>query len=340
MASRTQQLALFLALVLASNLGYAASRNSGAQAASITSGIAAGVAALSCMKLYEAAEQARAAGNEAQAQLLSTQAAQQCAQAAQNAANSGQNQGASDAAKDIQDTKADTQNTAQTPTPTPTAEDPGPLAPLTDDSSPAPQVVADDSQPVAPSAFEAPAASELTNGLAAAPSAMANLNQIPNDGITYNEDAPAVSSNGFGSSGSFGSQMSGSTASNTSSPALASTASASAANEDGDGAHGRIGRRGAKGSETAAGASGDSSGENGDSSSPLKTMFANLMGGAPAEQAVGSPTFGGGSMGDAAMASKKAPNIFEYAGYRFRKLNREGEVRVSKPTRSIASTQP
>jgi hypothetical protein len=318
-------------------------RSSGNAAAIAAAAAAAGIAAASCMKLYEAAKQARAAGDIAGAEKLESQAAMQCAQAAQNAANAGQNQGGQDQITAANMAPGE-QNTAQT-TPTTTPTETGPTAPLTEETTTPTaeeQVVAENSQAVAPTTFEQPN-SEVTGGPGATggmSAAQTTLPQIPREGITYDDTAGNPSANGFAASSAGGSNGFGTPGGGLASNSLFDSVGGSKAAEELQAlAHGNIGRgKGKSGEGAGADSSGGSEGERG---STFGSMLSSLMGGPAADQIATTAGAGGAAgFGADGKAAGKAPNIFEYANYRFRKLNREGEVRVAvKVERKLASTK-
>jgi hypothetical protein len=295
------------------------------------------------MKLYEAAKEARAAGDIAGADKLEAQAAMQCAQAAQNAANAGQNQGGQDQITAANMAPAE-QNTAQT-TPTTTPTETGPTAPLTEETTTPTaeeQVVAENSQAVTPSTFEQPT-SEVTGGGATGgmSAAQTTLPQIPREGITYDDAAGNPSANGFAANSANGSNGFGTPGGGLASNSLFDSVGGSKAAEELQAlAHGRIGRGRGKSGEAAGGAD-SSGGSEGEKGSTFGSMLSSLMGGPGAEQIASTGgAAGAAGFGADGKAAGKTPNIFEYANYRLRKLNREGEVRVAiKVDRKLASTK-
>lgn len=331
-ASEQAAAAAYAEQVAAANKKASESRDNQAALAATMAGIGAGIAAMSCMELYSAADKAEAAGDAAKAAELRGQAAQQCAQAAQNAANQGQNSGNSGDMQ-IPNMAASEQQQAPAPTPTPTEEAPpaSPAGELGNGFTEPETEIATNESVNGPTAFEQPAAQALTGGeqVASAPSAPKQLPGIENKGITYDEGAES------GETGS-GTSSSISSGSKLASNSLFDSETQKVTGE-GEG-HEGSGRRG-KNDSSGGGSGTDSSTEPAENSgsSSFRSMLAGLMGGAPAEVAGAGGT--GGVLMAGGKGGKKAPNIFEYANYRYRKLQREGEVGKAKPVRNLASTK-
>ena len=336
-----QVAAQYVAAQAEANQKQAKSRDNQAALAATMAGIGAGIAAYSCKQLHDAAKEAEAAGDLQGAKTLQAQAAAQCAQAAQNMANQGQNSDNSSAMQ-IPNMAKSEQNTPTTPTPEAPAEQPA--APLSGDSDglvdPGTQV-ADDKSTAAPSTFEAPAESNITTGTNTQASNEATpLPTIKNDGITYDENAESASAaggtanqNGFlAGAGAAGTSNGGKLASNS----LFDTLNAYTGIAEEDHASSRRGKKSSAAENSDASGGSSESSEGGGSS--FRSMLAGMMGAGAEQPATG----GGGSFGSAEIAangSKKAPNIFEYVNYRYRKLSREGEVGKAKPVRSLASVK-
>jgi hypothetical protein len=288
---------------------------------------------MSCMKLYEQADQARAAGNTAEAERLSAMAAQQCMQAAENAKNAGQNQEGADQIT-APNMAAAQQNTSEAAIPT--VEKPETLsAPLTGDPldpEPEAQIAAEEST-APPSAFETQPPTSLSGeSVASTVNGVKSLPQIKSGALGFDESAennPAAldgaGGNGFlGGSAAAGSKL-------TSNALFDSIAGSKSEGSESEASHRR--KRSVEASGEESGSEGTES-EGGGSS--FRSMFAGLMGGA--QEAATPSAFASGALLDQTVArpSANAPNIFEFANYRYRKIHREGELGKSVK-RSLAS---
>jgi len=332
-------------------------RKDGAGAAQALAIVGAAMAGLGCAELLRQAAQTQDPSEKAQ---LRAMAMQQCSQAAQSAANAAKNgEGKEQMSSNNSPTGSQLNNnnkTAETPKEqkNETPQLPNFANNETAQTPETPSEVADtnNTEPVQPQTFDqAPATADSgytpTQDYSASANSISTLQPIPKATVQYDEgnksqtaadtkNPNAVSSSGFSNSG-------------LSAEALKKLAEQKAegeadkkkkknnGTESGEGSSGDHGHDSASGGSGSGGGTASGSAEDQGFSAMLSSLL-NPGAGAPAGLAAGGGgAFATGFGGED--GKNRAPNIFEYASYRYRKLSHETLVGKGVIQRMTASTK-
>lgn len=309
-------------------------RKDGAGAAAAMAAVGAAMAGMSCAMLLKQAQQEP---DPSKAAMLRAQAMQQCAQAAQNAATAAQNNDSKDKLSMTDDPKvelpykpevkdyrqSETKQAAAT-SPTTANESPTQIADANSDEAPPVQVF-DQTPDIDWGAGD--------GGSGARGESISQLKPIENPALAFDEQSKGGGTTPGPVTGP--TTTSGFAMGGFSNDALRQLASGTL--DAMDGLKKTQGRR-AKSKleieahgEGAGGASGQGpSGNGGNDSADVGSLFAKIMGGGGEEGALQS----GAQLADVSVAKapagNNAPNIFQYASYRFRKSKREGDLKKGR----------
>ncbi len=306
-------------------------RQDGAGAAAAMAAVGAAMAGISCAMLLKQAQEEQDESKKAQ---LRAQAMQQCAQAAQNAASAAQNNdskqklSATDDPKvdlpykpEVKDYRQSETKQAAAANPTTSSETPSEIADANSDNAPPVQVF-----------DQGPDIDWSTGGggSGARGESISQLKPIENPALTFDEQSKGGGTTPGAVTGP--TTTSGFALGGFSNDALRQLASGTLEAMDGlKNAKGRQNKKGLGVESHGEGAGGDTghSGRSGGGDNDVGSMLAKIMGG-PEEGALHA----GAQLADVAVAkapsASNAPNIFQYASYRFRKSKREGDIKKGR----------
>lgn len=342
--------ALFLCVTMTYRQAVSADRKDGAGQAAAMAAMGAAVAGASCVMLMKAAQEEEDPSMKA---MLQSQAMQQCMQAAKSAADGQQNSDNKDtmtspkeqSVPSLAANPSDERPSVQTPTnPGITLPDQTPR----DTELPTNPEIAKET-PVAPEVFQpAPVLNNVGfEDKPKAPPSLSQLDPIKYDAVGFDDSKnPGVNSGADGGLGSSPFSSLFGAGSNTKAPSSDSDLRKLAAdlNAESDGRRKSKDEAGAShGSGSEGGA--DTTRSNKGSDDGFASMLSSLMGGGPKAESVASGGPEGFDNGAKRPGSKKPPNIFQYASFRYRKISSTGLVKKavsskdSGPKRVIASSK-